>query len=653
MNSLRLFLSPSLPLLCALPVLAQDQPVVQAGTQALLSWGDFDSDGLDDVLAINSQGRLTLLENLGDGGFSDATALTGLEIVQDARFGLWHDVTGDGQLDLFVGTARGACYLFVNESGVFVDMAARVGIDAVGADRTAQWLDYDRDGHLDLHLVQEEGTAFFHGVAGGNFERVPVEVVLGGSAAPFAVPAPQPGATAPTAPEANAAASNGSAHQPGGAPATGSTAQMGIGSQPAFGTFGGTVSGPFPSLAQCVLSIEDAFGSDCIQASATATLGMLYPLSEDFFVDELTGNVGIGTTSPGVKLQLGEFFTQDSDVYLEMRTIGGGAQLKQGLKLRASNPFFGFDIEHDDELTGLNVARWDIDAGAFGSSALFVDRKTGSVGLGTTTPDDELQIGTNSSPGDKYLSLRTSGGNAYKAGIKFSHFDDDNGFIIESDETGPVNGLNIQYQAGGPSPETAIYVDRIDGDVGIGTTTPTATLDVNGNANIDGTLTSSGSVGIGTDTPTGLLHVNGLIRTGSETGTSQSPDVGFEYAGMVLRRIFSNSTSAGEVVALSSNLRLERDGTNGGFRIAWDDNPLAFQVAYGTALTQGGTVIPIVEKVTATTAGSQTLYTETDVVRLELTFGSVFNTRDITEVTLVRDFGDFWWVGSVSSTFDQ
>jgi hypothetical protein len=145
--------------------------------------------------------------------------------------------------------------------------------------------------------------------------------------------------------------------------------------------------------------------------------------------------------------------------------------------MRASGPFDGFDIEHDDLAKGLNVRRHDLAAGAYGESALYIDRQTGDIGVGTTSPGERLEIGANDSVGDKYLAIRTAGGNQYKAGIKLSHFSDGNGFIIESDETGLVNGLNVIHQAGGVS-ESALFIDRTDGDVGFGTTAPTDALHV-------------------------------------------------------------------------------------------------------------------------------------------------------------------------------
>ncbi len=51
------------------------------------------------------------------------------------------------------------------------------------------------------------------------------------------------------------------------------------------------------------------------------------------------------------------------------------------------------------------------------------------------------------------------------------------------------------------------------GNVGIGTTSPSQRLDVNGNINSSGNITSSGNVGIGVTNPTSRLSIGPLTST--------------------------------------------------------------------------------------------------------------------------------------------
>lgn len=72
------------------------------------------------------------------------------------------------------------------------------------------------------------------------------------------------------------------------------------------------------------------------------------------------------------------------------------------------------------------------------------------------------------------------------------------------------------------------------------------------------------------------LHVDGLVRSGSETGTSESPATGLgaRYEGVLTRRVVSTDRSAGSVVAITDELRMERDGTivHGRFAVLSKEN---------------------------------------------------------------------------------
>jgi len=103
-----------------------------------------------------------------------------------------------------------------------------------------------------------------------------------------------------------------------------------------------------------------------------------------FTIDD-TGNVGIGTTSPGAKLQLASFTTA-SDSYIKIASEGTDVgDYKTGIALRQSNDNYGFTVENDVTLAGLNIKYHQ--ASAAGASAMFIDRATGNVGIGMTSPD--------------------------------------------------------------------------------------------------------------------------------------------------------------------------------------------------------------------------------------------------------------------------
>jgi hypothetical protein len=263
------------------------------------------------------------------------------------------------------------------------------------------------------------------------------------------------------------------------------------------------------------------------------------------------GNVGIGTTAPTEKVQIGDFGSRD--VYLAIKSVGGN-QTTNGIKFRNFSDNYGWTLQNDERLgtDGLNfishfddstgISRlflgkfggvgigttaplWQLNvqnASRFGTGLALGNESSGGgiwttistgelndegpgkylirseqadavrmtidtagrVGVGTFAPEERLQIGDFVDASDNYIAVKTQGGNQFKAGIKLLHFANDNGFIIESDETVPVNGLNIQRQSGEASPTSVLYISRENGLLGIGTTSPTHPLEMASGAHV-------------------------------------------------------------------------------------------------------------------------------------------------------------------------
>ena len=160
----------------------------------------------------------------------------------------------------------------------------------------------------------------------------------------------------------------------------------------------------------------------------------------------------------------------------------------------------------------------------------------------------------------------------------------------------------------------------------------------------------------------GSLRVNGMVRSGSETGTSQPSTLGIgdKYDGVMTRRIVSTDRTAGSVIARTDDLRLERDGTVGGLRIAWDANTetsntatcALFDIGYGA----GARYLPTANGVPigGTLAGSVPIITDGDgAAMVDCMFGDPLHSGHTTEVSMHRKYDDSSWVGTVTSTVNQ
>jgi hypothetical protein len=163
-----------------------------------LSARDVDGDGLEDLLLVGG-GDLRLFHNKG-GRFRDETAARGIVTPPqgECRCGIFGDVDGDGDPDLFVAVVEGDDLLFLNDGdGRFeqVPLAER-GLSSTRQATGACFADFDRDGDLDLfvacgmNLMQVEpdpiydaknGTAnrYYRNLGGGRFEDATEEAGVG------------------------------------------------------------------------------------------------------------------------------------------------------------------------------------------------------------------------------------------------------------------------------------------------------------------------------------------------------------------------------------------------------------------------------------------------------------------------------------------
>src|SRR5579859_1587654 len=123
--------------------------------------GDFNNDGLPDLIFTGSMVKNRVYLNRGNFQFEDITPKTGI-----ARFDGWctgvtvADVNNDGWPDIYI--CRSALensqdrtnLLFINNHDLtFTESAARYGLNDSGYSTQASFFDFDKDGDLDLFLI--------------------------------------------------------------------------------------------------------------------------------------------------------------------------------------------------------------------------------------------------------------------------------------------------------------------------------------------------------------------------------------------------------------------------------------------------------------------------------------------------------------------
>ena len=208
-------------------------------------------------------------------------------------------------------------------------------------------------------------------------------------------------------------------------------------------------------------------------SSSVPTVVAVHTSSAERMRIDSNGNVGIGTTSPGSKLEVrGDSgssallsLISDSgtpnDAFMRFYDEGGGGAYSVGIDSSDEKFKIAFDYDGDSLTTGTKL----------------VMDTSGRVGIGTTSPGAKLTIeggDDNSSTG--VLELRTTGGTNLKIGGNTNYS------FIQSHSSKPlyINQLGNN-----------VIINSSSGRVGIGTGSPGEKLEVSGNVKATNFILSS------------------------------------------------------------------------------------------------------------------------------------------------------------------
>jgi hypothetical protein len=350
-----------------------------------------------------------------------------------------------------------------------------------------------------------------------------------------------------------------------------------------------------------------------------------------------SGNVGIGTTSPGSPLSVvGSYSSSD-----EIIEIGGGTGINTDFKLKIG-------AVDQDYIWFQSVKPGD------NYYDLVFNPTAGNVGIGTTSPGSKLEVKHTSNTGDgakRLLGLYNSGGALGEDAVLEIGHGSTRSAIITAHKMGTGNNHDLSFSTNAVS-AAATEKMRITstGNVGIGTTSPGQKLDVR-----DGTITSrdSGNVNYAE-----LDRFAGLTLKGNGAGakyvsTPNTDALGFKTNNSERMRITSSgNVGIGVTSSISGTLTLPNSGiisfhdANGDAR-----NSLQFvsgelkHGAAGAGLTTQTFFTNGTERMRIASTGSVGIGTTTPDSKLDVTGG------DITVNTAGTGFMNFKYgaVGSETS----
>jgi hypothetical protein len=260
-----------------------------------------------------------------------------------------------------------------------------------------------------------------------------------------------------------------------------------------------------------------------------------------------TGIVTAAGTSVFTNLDISGDIDVDGTTNLDVVDIDGAVDMASTLTMSAGGTISAGGA-NDLVLNAGASGTPDIYLQSGGATKVKIEGSNGNVGIGTTSPDQLLQLGSETYAANAIIKTQVDGSDVgdFDAGLHMrSHNDDFGGSIVLESRLATNDIVNFKYHNNSSAGATAMAIDATNGNVGIGTTAPNAPLTIQ-------TESGTGSkAGLRINNPFGFADVN----TGCEIIFSQdrSSAEDFKMAAIVSGQGGAGSSSAGHLSFFTRN----------------------------------------------------------------------------------------------------
>jgi len=193
----------------------------------------------------------------------------------------------------------------------------------------------------------------------------------------------------------------------------------------------------------------------------------------------------------------------DVDGNLDADTVSADTVTVGTLSSKADEPVtiksdqsMNFTVDSDNDQSGLKFIFNNGGSGGVTEIASIDDsgnfKCDGKVSINSDRHTEAIEIAGYTTASDSFVQVSASGDtDDHRIGLKLKHNADTYGFTVQSqDGVDSLHGLNVLRHEDSSGGASALFIERDNGDIGIGNTTPTAKLDVTGDIKASGVVTA-------------------------------------------------------------------------------------------------------------------------------------------------------------------